>query len=125
MDNETWTKRCSTQCRIDAIAVQLCDLYRVATDRGMAGAGWLRLLMEYLRERDGEQCQICHDPIDWLMKSGPRGDPSGLGPSIDHVVPRSVEVNDDPSNLRLAHWKCNRDRGRGRKGETTQLALIG
>jgi predicted nucleic acid-binding Zn ribbon protein len=69
-------------------------------------------------ERDAWRCGICGDPVrqdrdvqDWL------------GPTLDHIVPRSEGGSDDPANLRLAHFMCNSRRGAGGGGE--QLALIG
>lgn len=122
---DTWLRYCSTQCRIDSKGVRVKDLYGAALALRLNGAGWLRLLMAYLRERDGDRCALCRRKIRFELKSGPRGHPSGMGPSIDHIVPRSVEVNDDPANLRLAHWRCNFDRKAGVRGEATQLALVG
>jgi predicted nucleic acid-binding Zn ribbon protein len=122
---DKWRLRCSTRCRIDASGLRVKDLYATAMTLGAAGGYWRQLLRDYLRERDGDDCGICRGRIDFELLSGPRGDPSGLGASIDHVVPRSVEVNDDPSNLRLAHWKCNHERRDGRNDEPVQLALVG
>lgn len=79
------------------------------------------MLVGYLRERDGDKCQICRRDIRFDLPSGPKGDTRG--PSIDHIVPRSKGGDDDLANLRLTHWGCNRSRGN--RGGAEQLALIG
>jgi len=68
--------------------------------------------MRYLAERDGPNCALCGTEVDMDLKSGPTGDPSGLGPSIDHIFPRSLrpDLADEPSNFRLTHWACNFER---------------
>jgi 5-methylcytosine-specific restriction endonuclease McrA len=122
---DNWRRYCSTQCRIDNTGYRVKDLYAAALALRLNGASWLHLLAQYIRERDGDRCAICRRKIRFDLKSGPKGHPSGLGPSIDHIVPRSVEVNDDPANLRLTHWRCNFERRAGRVGESVQLALVG
>jgi 5-methylcytosine-specific restriction endonuclease McrA len=114
---------CTYACQVRACGARVCDLYRLASEKGFKGAGWRHLLVGYLRERDGANCQICRKPIRYDLRSGVHGDPSGLGPSIDHVVPRSEGGDDDLANLRLAHWCCNRARQAG--GGNEQLLLIG
>jgi len=62
-----------------------------------------------LRERDGDHCWICRQPMDF------KG--SAIGPefaTIDHVVPRSQGGSHDIGNLRLAHRRCNLARADGR-----------
>jgi 5-methylcytosine-specific restriction endonuclease McrA len=61
---------------------------------------------EMLRERDGDLCQLCLDPIDFEL---PTSDP--LSRSVDHVVPVRAGGTDDPGNLWLAHIDCNRKKG--------------
>ena len=117
---------CSAECRAEAACeragVRVMDLYRLACSLGLASWNWRRLLVAWLRERDGDDCQICHgEPIDWDAKSGPGG--SDLGPSIDHIMPKSYLRDDDPVNLRLAHWGCNRKRGND-LGRYVQQSLL-
>lgn len=114
---------CSYTCRIQTCGERVLDLYRLACGHGWSGAGWRKLLVGYLRERDGDDCRICRKAIRYDIPSGPRGDPSGLGHSIDHVVPRSQDGGDELANLRLTHWRCNRERKA--KGGNEQLLLIG
>ncbi len=122
---ERWRVYCSAQCNIDATGMRVKDLYATALALKLGGAGWLRLLMRYLSERDGDRCGICRRRIDLALPSGPKGHPSGLGPSVDHIEPRSKGGSDDPANLRLTHWRCNFERRAGRSGEAVQLALVG
>jgi 5-methylcytosine-specific restriction endonuclease McrA len=60
-------------------------------------------------ERDDWTCQLCGDPVD--MDADPQRD--DLAPSLDHIVPRSLQAIPDHSdqNLRLAHRGCNARRG--------------
>lgn len=117
-------KRCSTQCKIDAEGARVKDLYAMATqfiDGKYLGAQWRKALIEYLVERDGDKCGICNRKIDITLKSGTRG--SRKGPSVDHIIPRSLGGTDDLTNLRLACWGCNHSRGN--RGGNEQLMLVG
>jgi 5-methylcytosine-specific restriction endonuclease McrA len=51
----------------------------------------------------GSNCAICNDPIDLALK---RTSPRGL--TVDHWIPLSKGGSDNISNLRPAHWSCNR-----------------
>lgn len=68
-------------------------------------------------ERDGWICQICYEPVD--RDAAPRTDWS---PTVDHIVPRSVAVDDSPENLRLAHHWCNSVRADERAYTAADLA---
>lgn len=59
-----------------------------------------------LAERDGWWCWLCGGAIDPALPPNSPG--SG---TVDHVVPRSRGGDDQPSNLRLAHRRCNTRRG--------------
>lgn len=118
------SKRCSYRCRVANSSARTVDLYRLACQLTPEGRGWRKMLIGYLRERDGELCQCgCRQRIRFDLSSGSKGHPSGLGPSIDHVIPRSQSGPDELSNLRLLTWKCNRLRGN--RGGNEQLMLIG
>lgn len=54
----------------------------------------------HLFDRDGGRCGICGDPVA-LKKM-----------DIDHIVQLTDGGSDDPSNLRVAHPRCNRSRPR-------------
>jgi HNH endonuclease len=116
-------RHCGYTCRVRSIGDRVTDLYSLACAKGWGGHSWRQLLIGYLRERDGANCAICRKSIRYELRSGPRGDRSGLGPSVDHVIPRSEGGSDDLANLRLAHWRCNWQRRA--RGGNEQLMLIG
>jgi 5-methylcytosine-specific restriction endonuclease McrA len=107
---------------LDGIA-KIMELYETAVGQGQVKRAvyWRHRMVEYLVERDGGRCQVCRRKVDVTLPSGPRG--NKMGPSIDHVVPRSRGGESDYANLRLTHWKCNRSRGNRGGGE--QLRLVG
>jgi 5-methylcytosine-specific restriction endonuclease McrA len=51
----------------------------------------------------GNNCAICNEPIDLSLKRT-----SSKGLTVDHWIPLSKGGSDDMSNLRPAHWNCNR-----------------
>lgn len=102
------SRTCSTKAALDKAGERVNDLYRLACSLDMGGFYWRQNLYAVLIERDGPNCQLCGEWVDLTIKSGPKGDRAG--PSIDHILPRSLEGPDDLANLRLAHWGCNRDR---------------
>jgi 5-methylcytosine-specific restriction endonuclease McrA len=51
----------------------------------------------------GNNCAICNEPIDLTLKRT-----SSKGLTVDHWIPLSKGGSDDMSNLRPAHWNCNR-----------------
>lgn len=119
---------CSDECRYrvqSEIARQRGNgLYAAATeyvDGQYRGANYRKGLLAYLVERDGDRCGICRRKVNIALKSGTRG--SRRGPSVDHIVPRSLGGTDDLANLRLTHWGCNQKRGN--RGGNEQLALVG
>lgn len=59
-----------------------------------------------LRERDGDACHLCAQPIDFTLTW-----PHGFCATRDHIVPRSVGGLNVLSNYRLAHKRCNSGRG--------------
>lgn len=61
-------------------------------------------------ERDAWTCGLCEEPV---ARDAPYPDP--WSPSLDHIVPASLGGSDDPSNLRLAHLRCNLVRGAASK----------
>lgn len=68
---------------------------------------------EALGERDGWDCWLCGGEVD---RDAPPGSP--WTPTVDHVVPKSRGGKTEPSNLRLAHRRCNSARG----NRATELA---
>jgi hypothetical protein len=65
-------------------------------------------LRALVRDRDGEDCSICGQPIDFSLGAG-----TFMGPSLEHVVPVAAGGSKtDPANLRLAHARpCNSAKG--------------
>lgn len=121
---------CSDVCRsrkvLDAAGARVKDLYALATKynkltRTYEGAEWRKALIQYLVDRDGDKCGICNRKVDITLKSGTKG--SRLGPSVDHIIPRSQGGEDELANYRLTHWGCNQ--ARGNRGGFEQLALVG
>src|SRR3954466_5647791 len=62
--------------------------------------------MSDLGERDAWTCWVCSGDVDPACPSG-----SPHAASVDHVIPRSRGGTNDPANLRLAHRRCNGQRG--------------
>lgn len=63
-------------------------------------------LRRFLRERDGDACALCGEPMCWTVPPG-----SERGVSIDHKKPRAAGGTDALVNLQLAHWRCNQAKG--------------
>ncbi len=59
-----------------------------------------------LGDRDSWVCWVCEGQVDGDC---PVGSPHAA--SVDHVIPRSRGGTNDPANLRLAHRRCNGQRG--------------
>lgn len=57
-------------------------------------------IVDILRKRDGFACYLCPEPYT-----------EELGPTIDHVKPLSKGGTWDLDNLKLAHRKCNQEKG--------------
>lgn len=70
-----------------------------------------------IRERDGSRCHLCE------RKVPDKAWPHPLSASLDHVIPLSKGGIHDPSNVKLAHLRCNVEKGNG--GGNEQLLLIG
>ena len=116
-------KYCGDECRRLNNIEHIMELYDAAASTGRVKEAmhWRREMTNYLAERDGVKCGICRKRVDITLASGTRGDP--MGPSIDHVVPRSQGGTNDLANLRLTHWVCNNKRGN--RGGDEQLRLVG
>lgn len=59
-----------------------------------------------LAERDGADCALCGDLVDFALKA-----PHAMSPSVDHILPRSKGGSHDAENLQLAHLRCNTRKG--------------
>lgn len=62
-----------------------------------------RKLMRQLRERDGDLCVWCREPI----RTEPAAPRDPLNPSIEHLIPWRVCRSNDLDVLALAHIACN------------------
>jgi hypothetical protein len=69
----------------------------------------VRRQVALLRERDGDDCWLCHLPIDFTVED--INDPMRY--SRDHVVPRAAGGDRGTGNMKLAHRKCNSSRSPG------------
>lgn len=68
--------------------------------------GRSRIRREVIFERDGYRCQLCGKRTDPT-----RAVPHPFAPTVDHILPRSLGGNDEPSNLQCAHHRCNTLKG--------------
>lgn len=59
-----------------------------------------------LADRDGLNCSICCVHVDLTVAW-----PDPLSPSVDHRIPRALGGLDEPSNVALAHLRCNISKG--------------
>jgi hypothetical protein len=62
--------------------------------------------IDELGDRDDWTCWVCDGEVD---SRAPAGSPHAA--SVDHVIPRARGGTNDPDNLRLAHRRCNGQRG--------------
>ena len=63
-----------------------------------------------LRHRDGDDCAICGEPIDFTLPPSPAPQRS-MNATIDHRVSRADGGRDSLANLQLAHGRCNQRKG--------------
>jgi 5-methylcytosine-specific restriction endonuclease McrA len=87
------------QCTIEARRAR----YRIKTVKRQSLTKPSRLAADQVIATYGSNCAICGDEIDMNLK---RTSPMGL--TVDHWIPLSKGGSDDISNLRPAHWNCNR-----------------
>lgn len=79
----------------------------VAASRlGLSRMGTWALVGEQLRERDGDLCQLCLDPVDFSLPID-----TLMSRSVDHIVPRRAGGTDELDNLWIAHRTCNMKKG--------------
>lgn len=67
-------------------------------------------LLRQLRARDGDNCQWCHQPIDFTIPRGEVCDPMGW--TFDHIRGHADGGTYTRDNLQLMHWKCNHEEGK-------------
>jgi len=62
-------------------------------------------------KRDGTDCYICNTPLDFNAATH-QGQPGWeLYPHIEHVIPLVLGGDDTLENVKLAHAKCNIEKG--------------
>lgn len=94
-----------------------CSLRR-AKRRGMRVGRPARVMsIQELGQRDGWRCHLCRRKVRAALRV-----PSPGAPTFDHLIPISDGGDDQPTNLRLAHFRCNS--ARGNRG-VVQLLLVG
>lgn len=71
-------------------------------------------------ERDGWRCQICGKKVNRLLNGN-----HPMAASLDHILPLSKGGRHEPSNVRLAHRKCNTEKRDGSGPNGDQLLLFG
>jgi|GEM_PF-1497612 len=76
-----------------------------------------RYTLAEIAERDRFRCGLCRKRVPMT-----RAVPHPKAPTIDHVVPLSISLDDTRANVQLAHFECN---WRKADGGSQQLALIG
>ena len=66
---------------------------------------------QHIIDRDGTDCYLCHLPLDFEANHI-QGQPGWeLYPHVEHVVPMAKGGHDTLANVKLAHAKCNMDKG--------------
>ena len=65
-----------------------------------------RIEIDNLVIRDGFDCQICDEPIDWSRCKAKK-----LWPSLDHIIPISKGGEHIYDNCRMVHFGCNAKKG--------------
>jgi 5-methylcytosine-specific restriction endonuclease McrA len=66
---------------------------------------------QHIFDRDGYDCYICNTPVD-LNAPHVQGQPGWeTYPHVEHVVPLSLGGDDTLQNVKIAHAKCNIDKG--------------
>lgn len=90
---------CETSCKNKARAA------RKAQARGEFAVS--RSLRLKIYERDNYICHLCGQATlkSWSTEN------MDNSPTLDHVIPRSLNGSDDETNLRVAHHRCNYLRG--------------
>ena len=104
-------------CRPVARARAAKDINRRKNSKRRRAALGEKYSFRQIAERDGWRCHLCGKKVPDRPHEG-----RPLDGEIDHLVPVSAGGVDDPSNVALAHRRCNL--ARGARG-AAQLRLIG
>lgn len=92
-------------CGADSLRVS----YRVrASNRRarLAAAGRVKYTLAEIISRDGKRCHLCGRRIDFDLPST-----HGMSWTFDHLIPIALGGSDIPSNVGLAHSRCNKSKG--------------
>lgn len=100
----------------EAVKKKQADWYKNNPDKVHAKRTKRRLLkseayvehveISVLRERDGDNCIVCKEPIDFSLSNR---DPMMV--SLEHVVPLSKGGTHSYDNTALSHLRCNMSKG--------------
>jgi len=86
--------------------------YRDHKDRALKHGGKHQYYTrQHIFDRDGYDCYLCQTPVD-LTAPHIQGQPGWeTYPHIEHVIPLSKGGDDTLENVKIAHAKCNVDKG--------------
>ena len=86
--------------------------YRDHKDRALKHGGKHQYYTrQHVFDRDGYDCYLCQTPVD-LTAPHIQGQPGWeTYPHIEHVIPLSKGGDDTLENVKIAHAKCNVDKG--------------
>lgn len=121
---------CSEDCRRKLLNSKHSDLKRIRNLRKKYNGNYdNNISLKVLYKRDNGKCWICGKPCEWQDKYTTEQGHRVTGanyPSKDHVIPLAKGGTHTWDNVRLAHFKCNTDKGAKLivKGENNQLVLI-
>jgi len=87
-------------------------VYRDSKDRALKHGGkHSYYTRQQIFDRDGYDCYLCNIPVD-LTAPHVQGQPGWeLYPHVEHVIPLSKGGDDTLENVKIAHAKCNIDKG--------------
>jgi len=87
-------------------------VYKGHKDRALKNGGKHKYYTrQHIFDRDGYDCYLCNTPID-LTAPHTQGQPGWeTYPHIEHVIPLSKGGDDVLENVKIAHAKCNIDKG--------------
>jgi hypothetical protein len=107
-------KYCSERCAVDSRQHVNNAQRRLRADGFPAGFS-----RRAIYERDDWVCGLCGEPVDPALTY-----PDPECASLDHVVPLSRGGSHDPTNLQLAHLRCNYAAGDRKVDQTPRPPLV-
>lgn len=99
---------CGSDMQLAPEGGRLVPMFRIVCHdcRAMTRTGRWCMTVEEIRERDGGDCRVCGETVDFSAAW-----PEPTSPSVDHIIPRSRGGMDRPGNIALAHLICNLKKG--------------